>query len=872
MLRRSWSILWILAVWTTAPMLAGGLSDDVPSTQPATASSQPAAGPANQPATQPATVESDETQAARLATTAMEETLSGKFVHALTLLDEAHKLAPTNATVLAAESLLKDYLTQCNRMETERTREYTATVARIERTFLAEESLPKLAEKGLDKKLREAAQELAKSFNRISLSDALESETDPAAAAKLRTDTLGAIDKCLELAGKVASPLDGDESEYARSFRALRDALTRELRAYRACWHDVQTAQSKARLAGAAQLRAAEDALLESMGNLEAMIAEKPWRVGLSQARLAMQLVPDPAAPKSEEWYRKLVSRAETLGEEFIARAEWQDAMSVYTSLEDLDPDSEAYKAKSKATQRHVRVLNLYGAKPQPATATQPAEGENDGIGDWRDLTRGVDADMVKRAITQLNQYYVTAVDYRKLARGALESVKVLAETPQAANSFPALADAQKNKEFLQAVDQALDSLEKKDRVTHLQLQLALNTVLLASERTVKVPVEVLAVEFTDGFLDEMDKFSSMVWPHDVPDFQKHIRGQFFGVGIQITKEPGEPLKVVTPLPDSPALKQGLKVGDEIVAVDGRETADLPLDRLVQMIMGPKGSKVTLRIRRQGLEPFDVSIIRDEIRIETVKGWQRKPDGGNGEWDYLIDRDSRLGYIRVTQFTDGTYADLVAALNELKAQQARGLILDLRFNPGGLLTSATQVADEFLRAGRIVSTRGRQVRQTESNATAYGRYLDGDLVVLVNEGSASAAEIVSGALKDWRRGVIVGQRSFGKGSVQNVIPIQDHPALLKLTTAYYYLPTGRLLHRRNGDKDWGVDPDVRVLVTPRQMKRWMDLRRKTDLLDREADLDDLRDTLDKQLDTDLQLRTGVLLLKLMRLQQSRPAA
>jgi carboxyl-terminal processing protease len=203
---------------------------------------------------------------------------------------------------------------------------------------------------------------------------------------------------------------------------------------------------------------------------------------------------------------------------------------------------------------------------------------------------------------------------------------------------------------------------------------------------------------------------------------------------------------------------------------------------------------------------------------------------------------------------------------KFKKDGGRSLILDLRFNPGGLLRSAGSVSDEFISSGRIVSTRGiQQPKATEINATPGGNYTNGDLVVLINEHSASAAEIVSGALKDWRRAVIVGERSYGKGSVQNVIPIPRHKAYLKLTTAYYYLPSGRCLHRRNGDKVWGVDPDVRVLITPRQMRRWLDIRRKTDLL-QDGQSGQLDSDLADQYKADVQLNTAVTILKLMRLQ------
>jgi carboxyl-terminal processing protease len=428
-------------------------------------------------------------------------------------------------------------------------------------------------------------------------------------------------------------------------------------------------------------------------------------------------------------------------------------------------------------------------------------------------------------------------------------------------------------------VDRQVEAIRADDRLESDDIIYALNGVLRASERTVEIPPEVIAVEFTDGLLAELDRFSSMIWPHDVTDFHKNTMGHFYGVGIQIMKDPGEPLKVVTPLADSPALKAGIRPGDLITEVDGTETKGLSLDRLVSIIMGEKGTKVVLTVERRGRPtPLKVPIIRDKIDIKTVKGWKRQC---GGKWQYLVSAEDGVGYIRLTQFTENSHQELLAALDDLRDElaeanlgQLQSLILDLRFNPGGLLRSATDIADEFVGGGRIVATRGRQKRPADIRAERTGRYLAGDLVVLVNEHSASAAEILSGALKDLERAgtKIIGKRTFGKGSVQNVIPIRGDRAYLKLTTAYYYLPSGDLIHRENGRDKWGVDPNIDVLITPKQAKRWLELRRQTDLLHQDEEPEWLDEDLREQYAQDLQLRTAVLLLKLMRLTDGQPAA
>jgi len=830
-------------------------AQSAPATMPATAASRPEL--------------SSHDKAAKLASQAVENALVGNFEKSAANFKGAKALVSEDKNYDAGLKLVESYIALRTKFLKERKGQYAAAVKRVRRSFLVRDYIPTLVKAKLDKKLRKRVEAVTAAANRISNSSSLEN-AETADAAKMKTDSLKALDDAIKAVSKAAGIVAKDKSAYAQAFRGVAGTLTEKLKRYRQAWAKAVTTSAKQREASARRLHSQEGELAEAFVDLEDMVTDKPWRVGLYQARLARQLLKDKTQLCKEDWYAKLLAAAKADGKRFVSEANWQDALWVYASLEDLEADKEQWKEKVKVTERHVRVLNLYGkAAEKVKSDTKPVRP----IVSWRDMSRGVDADMIKRAITQLNQYYVTAVDYRKLTRGGLRGVQVLAETPQAAKTFPGLGDKAKKQMFLNAITSAMENVKKRDRVTQLQLQMALDTVLRASERSVEIPLEVLAMEFADGFLDELDTFSSMIWPYDVPDFQKQIRGQFYGVGIQIGKEPGEPLRVVTPLPDTPAFRAGIKVDDLIIAVDGRTTKDMSVDKLIKMIMGPKGTKVVLRVKRPGvLKPIDFTIIRDRIRIETVKGWRRRFDSnGKSTWDYIIGPEG-VAYIRVTQFADRTYADLVKALIKIRKQGVRSLVLDLRFNPGGMLTSATNVSNEFLRAGRIVSTRGRQVRQNEVNANRKGRYLDGDLVVLINEASASASEIVSGALKDWRRAIIVGQRSFGKGSVQNVIPIQDHVGYLKLTTAYYYLPTGRLLHRRNGAPTWGVDPDVSVLVTPKQMKRWLNTRRKNDLLDEKVAPAEQAAELTRQLNSDIQLRAAVLLLKLMKLKQAKVAA
>ncbi len=801
---------------------------------------------------------------------ALDTAISGDLDAAMGQIKAALKLNPKDRAARKAMDLIRVQKARLDKAHKQRIEEYRTAVDRVRRAMLADAHMPAMKESGLFKKLNDAIMERAVStYNNTATVDQLE-EAKPAKAAELRTQSVKALSETLEALEAAVEALEDRQSDYAKEFRATAKALRAELTRYRKAWERLETDKPGPIARGARALRGIEDDLSEAMADLETLAVEEPWRVALMQARVAAELAVDRDRMRKQDWYRTLVTETETHGAEAVADYEWSEALRVYANLEELDKSKDVYHRKRKDAERHVRVLRLYGVEDEDS-ATQPAtKDDSDEEPAWKKRVEGVDADMVTRIIGQVDRAYVTRVDYRTITRGALRALRTLAETPQAAHTFEGLKNDAKRKEFIRLLARELEHVQRKDSVDYLDLHLALNGALSASERTVKIPTEVLAVEFADGFLNELDKFSSMIWPSEVQDFIKSTMGHFFGVGIQISKEPGEPLKVVSPLLNSPAQKAGIKANDLIVAVDDRRTADLPIDKLVKNIMGPKGTDVVLTIRRQGvLKPFDVTVTRDEIHIQTVKGWRRKR---NGEWDFLVDPEGRIGYIRVTQFTEKTVLDVTNALSALNTAGVENIILDMRFNPGGLLPAAANVADHFLRNGTIVSTKGLQVRPQELRAGPNGKYLRGNLVVLVNEYSASAAEIVSGAMKDWRRATILGERTYGKGSVQNVISVRHGKARLKLTTAYYYLPSGRLLHRKNRSKVWGVDPDVEIFMTPRQAKRWLDIRRKTDLLDTEVEPEELAADLEGQYEADFQLSTAVLLLKLMSLRSAEMAA
>lgn len=806
----------------------------------------------------------------------LEDALAGEFEQAQKKIASAAGVGGTSPELFdPVASLLAEYVELSTQWRQRRLDEYQLHVQRVNNALLANEHLEELVDQGLHEPIQEAMKEIREGFQSWPSGEQF-SDGYPEDLGDLKASAREAAKSQLEQMDKLEAIFIDTPGPYAQTLKALAADVRKRIDANAQAWAQAKTADSDSRRLSAVLLRKAEEDLVDAIASLDAFTSDEPLRNGLPYARLAKIVSPHGDAVKQQDWYVELVSKVTQRAQEATQEGKWYEALASYNGLSELEEDNDFYRQQVKVTRRHARVLGLYGDLADSPQESPDVEEELDapaGEMRWRDMVRGIDADMVHRIISQLDEQYVLAVDYRKLALGAIESLRVLASTPSASASFPALGDDAARESFLQALSREADNIQRKDRVDYADLTILLNTLLRASDRTVKIPVAVVAMEFTDGFLDELDRFSSMIWPADLEEFTKQTMGEFYGVGIQIGKEEDEPLKVITPLANSPALRAGIKTGDIILKVDGTPTEPLSVDKLVRMITGPKGTRVTLTVRSRGeTQERDVMLMRDEIQIRTVKGWKLLPGGDGDNWDYMLDPSARIAYIRISQFTDTTPRDLVRALGKIKRNGVNSLILDLRFNPGGLLEASRRVADEFASNGKIVSTKGRQNRGREFVATRSGAYTEGDLVVLVNEMSASAAEIVSGAMRDWGRAIIVGQRTFGKGSVQNVLGIPGHPnARLKLTTAYYYLPSGRLLHRKDGEADWGVDPHVEVIMTPRERKHWLDIRRKTDLL-QEVDLGELEKDLEEEYRADLPLNTAVLLLKLKQIQANSMAA
>ena len=370
-----------------------------------------------------------------------------------------------------------------------------------------------------------------------------------------------------------------------------------------------------------------------------------------------------------------------------------------------------------------------------------------------------------------------------------------------------------------------------------------------------EVDTEKLIYGAIEGMLATLDPHSTFLAPDVYKELQVETKGKFGGLGIEITIRDGI-LTIVSPIEDTPAYRGGLKAKDKIIKIDGESTKSMTLFEAVKRMRGRQGTSVTLTIVREGLaKPMDVTLVRDIIKIVSIKKKRL---------------DSNYGYIRLIQFQENTSKELEGALKGLETEQGglKGLVLDLRNNPGGLLDQAVMVADEFLDSGKIVYTDSRMPSQKmEFKANPKKDHRDYPMVVLVNSGSASASEIVAGALQDHHRAIILGTTTFGKGSVQTVIPLEDGSGL-KLTTAQYFTPSGRSIQAKGIEPDIVVEQEnqVRAEEPQRDFIREKDLERHLEIKEEKKDegverKQDTKTLEEEPAQKDIQLERAIEMLK-----------
>ena len=345
-----------------------------------------------------------------------------------------------------------------------------------------------------------------------------------------------------------------------------------------------------------------------------------------------------------------------------------------------------------------------------------------------------------------------------------------------------------------------------------------------------------------NGMLQSLDPHSQFMDPEMYSDMKDDTTGHFGGLGIVISIKDGV-LTIVAPMEDTPGFKAGLMSGDKIIEIDGKSTEGVSLQEAVKKLRGEPGTKVTIKILRpKNRDIKDVELVRAVINVPSVKDGRMLEDG--------------IGYVRIVQFNEPTANALQESLDKLSGEGMHALILDLRNNPGGLLTSAVEVSQKFLRRGDlIVYTLGRNEKQQQV-FRAKGRYRveDFPMVVLVNGGSASASEIVAGALQDHKRAMLVGEKTFGKGSVQSVLPLDDGAAI-RLTTAKYYTPSKRVIHEK------GIEPDIVVPMDPDDWRKLLIKRSRPENAEPEAGEEDVSDVVDIQLERAVDVLKGIMIFE-----------
>ena len=548
------------------------------------------------------------------------------------------------------------------------------------------------------------------------------------------------------------------------------------------------------------------------------------------------------------------------------AEGKWLDAYTgSYYWLQAIDPNNTGYSD-------HADDL-LEKASIAASFQDSPCETR-------KERYNGVEKRMFVRAIEALNLHYVNSIDYPEMSLEAIKRCRALTEVLTVAFAEGLESDngssfAPPSPEKVTAWSVALAGLRDEIETATPpfgkdEFLKVLDNVLRLNDTSVELPRRPLIAHFAEAALETLDPYTVMVWPRQVQDFEKLMMNEFTGIGIEISKPRGL-LTVASLLPDTPAYRSGLDAGDVIEAVDGVPTKDMSLMCAVKKITGPKGTSVMLAVRRRNDEDTEsITITRDRIIVPTIRGWQRTE---SGDWLYMVDESNNVGYLRITSFSGETADDFEKVLEKLEAAGLKGLIIDLRFNTGGLLDSAVQICDKFLDEGIIVRTQPKaSMIPMYEPAHRHKTHPDYPLVILINSSSASASEIVAGALADEKheRATLVGTRTHGKGSVQGITHYPSGGAQLKYTMAYYHLPSGQRVRSRDaaekkGDKNWGVGPDVEVKLTSEELREMLDVQRDNDVLVQagreEHSASYKKRTIEEALQADPQLAVGLLVVK-----------
>jgi len=550
-----------------------------------------------------------------------------------------------------------------------------------------------------------------------------------------------------------------------------------------------------------------------------------------------------------DSFIKQTIDKAKTKAAEFETKGMWLDAYKIcYSKIEQIYKDDRRYCDYAQQLLDKADILLSF-----QDSSCQSCE----------ERYAGVKKQTFINLVDILDSSYVNIIDYHQMAVKALGRCKLLSEVmsnPYLDTFYNFQSTYFNNwgesiEVILRDVNQPSANINKDKFVDIFEKVLVLNQSRYGG---IEIPDNLLIAQFAEGALSALDPYTVVYWPSQVQDFKKAVNNQFPGIGIRFTKEQGL-IKVVSVLPNTPAYKCGLKAGDIIKAVDGILTLNMSTDCAVKSITGPEGTEVTLTIvRAADNEANDITLNRARINVPSVQGLEKTE---TDKWRYMIDERNGIGYVQITSFDSRTAESFEDALCQLEAEGLKGLILDLRSNPGGLLDSAVEIADRFISRGLIVRSQPRFGMARYASAREEGTHPYRPLVILVNHLTASASEIVAGALQDpkYNRAVLVGERTYGKGSVQTIASQSGTEAQLKYTMAYYHLPSGQRVESKSkmqsrNEENWGVSPNVTVKLRSDELRKLVEVQRANQL--------STADYLSRhRIDADPQLAIGLLVLK-----------
>lgn len=544
---------------------------------------------------------------------------------------------------------------------------------------------------------------------------------------------------------------------------------------------------------------------------------------------------------------QRVIALAASAANQAEARGDWLMANELFVRLNALLEHERTYRADAERLGHRLNVLRLFVPERlwelrnnrELAEGNDPLPAYNPFGDSYTTKLNGVRESVVVKALQNCAEGHVEHVSALDLALGGLDGVATLVSTRDIGRVFPGVNDEPKLAQFLDYIATTRQTLAA--RGTRIDFAQIVARLLDMNDATVGLPHSVVLHELGNGAVARLDEFTQIIWPDELAQFQKQTQGRFVGIGVQIQQDEQDNIVVVTPLEGTPAQRAGVHAGDILKAVDGRSIVGFSLNQAVSVITGEPGSIVRLTVERKVGDiaaEVDIEVPRAQIAIGSVKGWERT-GAREDDWNWFIDEAAGIGYLRMTGFVDTTDREFDRAIREMKEHGLNGLILDLRFNPGGLLNQAVAISNRFIpvRNGAIVRTAdaGGAIA-TEERADARRATVTGiPVIVLVNEGAASASEIVAGAVQAYAQdgtidAIVLGERTFGKGSVQNVYFLPGNQSAMRLTTHYYLLPNGRRVHRLPGATDWGVNPDLRVEMLPSQVEEAINLRRDADVM------------------------------------------